>query len=258
MIIPSIDDILPHLLALFSVKKMSHAYILDGLPLSMHLSTSDRLHEQIMAQGYTDIHSPEIEEGKSIKVDDVREIINKLSVKPKSSCHWIILPYTELMNQSAANALLKILEEPPGSCCFLMLSARSSNVLQTIRSRSQKLLLRPVVNVGENERYYSVCAQELMLDEKKRLVPVLDKVLHSSVKLTDLHKLDIKDGRILLQALIQLLALHAVEAKGGTKLFQIYDDVLKYYRLQSKQSILNQQVLVDRVAIWLDQLAEAI
>ena len=122
MIIPSIDHILPHLLALFSVKKLSHAYILDGLPLSMHLSTSDQLHGQIMAQGYTDIHSPEIEEGKSIKVDDVREIINKLSVKPKSSCHWIILPYAELMNQSAANALLKILEEPPGSCCFLMLS----------------------------------------------------------------------------------------------------------------------------------------
>ena len=75
-----------------------------------------------------------------------------------------------------------------------------------------------------------------MLDEK-RLVPTLDKVLHSSVKLTDLHKLDIKDGRILLQALIQLLALHATEAKGGTKLFQIYDDVLKSTIVYSQSNL---------------------
>jgi hypothetical protein len=48
-----------------------------------------------------------------------------------------ILPAIERLGGTAANALLKVLEEPPAGCTFLMTCAHLGAVLPTIRSRSQ-------------------------------------------------------------------------------------------------------------------------
>ena len=48
------------------------------------------------------------------------------------------------MNDNAANALLKLLEEPPGRAMLLLLSNRPGRLLPTIRSRCQRLDLRPL------------------------------------------------------------------------------------------------------------------
>ncbi len=48
------------------------------------------------------------------------------------------------MNVEAANALLKLLEEPPQRAMLLLLSARPGRLLPTIRSRCQRLDLRPL------------------------------------------------------------------------------------------------------------------
>ena len=48
------------------------------------------------------------------------------------------------LNKSGANALLKILEEPPARSLFLLISHSPGRLLATIRSRCRKLLLRPL------------------------------------------------------------------------------------------------------------------
>lgn len=48
------------------------------------------------------------------------------------------------MNENAANALLKLLEEPPANALLLLVSNMPGRLLPTIRSRCQRLLLRPL------------------------------------------------------------------------------------------------------------------
>src|SRR5262249_28548101 len=48
------------------------------------------------------------------------------------------------MNANAANAILKLLEEPPSRAMLLLLAARPGQLLPTIRSRCQRLELRPL------------------------------------------------------------------------------------------------------------------
>ena len=48
------------------------------------------------------------------------------------------------MNNNAANALLKLLEEPPGRAMLILLANRPGQLLPTIRSRCQRLDLRPL------------------------------------------------------------------------------------------------------------------
>jgi len=50
----------------------------------------------------------------------------------------------EALNAYAANALLKLLEEPPGAVHFLLISHRPDRLLPTIRSRCQTVAFRPV------------------------------------------------------------------------------------------------------------------
>jgi DNA polymerase-3 subunit delta' len=55
-----------------------------------------------------------------------------------------IVDSVEDLNANAANALLKVLEEPPPRSLFLLVSRAPSRVLPTIQSRCRKLLLRPL------------------------------------------------------------------------------------------------------------------
>src|SRR6185437_14346050 len=55
-----------------------------------------------------------------------------------------IVDTADEMNDNAANALLKLLEEPPKRAMLLLLSNTPGRLLPTIRSRCQRLVLRPL------------------------------------------------------------------------------------------------------------------
>lgn len=78
------------------------------------------------------------EEGKAIKVDQVRELSETLAKTAQQGGYkLVILAPAEAMNTNAANALLKSLEEPAANTLLILLSANPSSVLPTIRSRCQ-------------------------------------------------------------------------------------------------------------------------
>ncbi|MFN8347675.1 MAG: DNA polymerase III subunit delta [Spirosomataceae bacterium] len=78
-----------------------------------------------------------------IPIKESRSIISKLSLKSFEGEFKIMLFWQpELLNVQAANALLKILEEPPEKTLFLIVSSQSDKLLTTIISRTQRVAIR--------------------------------------------------------------------------------------------------------------------
>jgi DNA polymerase III subunit delta' len=73
---------------------------------------------------------------RSIRVEAVRDLVARLNVSPSVSHYKVaVLHDADRMNASAANTLLKTLEEPPGNTTLLLLTGRPHSLLPTIRSR---------------------------------------------------------------------------------------------------------------------------
>lgn len=80
----------------------------------------------------------------NISREESRQLIRLISLKPFEAEHKLILIWLpELMQAPAANALLKMLEEPPGQTVFLLVAHDAEKLLPTILSRTQILKIRP-------------------------------------------------------------------------------------------------------------------
>jgi len=80
------------------------------------------------------------ESGKDIKVDVLRELIGFLQLSSQYGRHKLaVIAPAEAMNRSAANSLLKTLEEPTAGCILILCSQRPALLPVTIRSRCQRL-----------------------------------------------------------------------------------------------------------------------
>lgn len=88
-------------------------------------------------------HHPDLvvlepEESTVITVDQVRDMRAGLSFPPVTAPRRaILIPDASRMNPAAANALLKVLEEPPARTVFLLLATHRERLLPTIVSRCQ-------------------------------------------------------------------------------------------------------------------------
>jgi DNA polymerase-3 subunit delta' len=81
---------------------------------------------------------------EQIKIDQARQVLDFLSLQSLTKKRFVVLERADVLNQQAANALLKILEEPPSGTIFFLLTTNSAALLPTIRSRSLMLRFRPL------------------------------------------------------------------------------------------------------------------
>lgn len=82
--------------------------------------------------------SSKLEDGylyKSIPVNQIRNMENWARIKAEDGKKTIIIENADRMQSSVRNALLKILEEPPADCIFILLSSKRNAIMQTILSR---------------------------------------------------------------------------------------------------------------------------
>ena len=85
------------------------------------------------------------EDSKQIKVDQIRELIHSLSLSPyEADRRFGLLLDFENATPSAQNALLKTLEEPPGSAILILTAITSDALLETITSRCEEIKLNTV------------------------------------------------------------------------------------------------------------------
>ncbi|ATE59911.1 DNA polymerase III subunit delta' [Thauera sinica] len=80
-----------------------------------------------------------------IVIEQIRDLQSALSVTGHHSARRVVvIDPAEAMNVFTANALLKLLEEPPAGCVFLLVSSAPRHLLPTIRSRCQQwMFARP-------------------------------------------------------------------------------------------------------------------
>lgn len=84
-----------------------------------------------------------------ISVDEVRKMKSFFALSAADGGRRVaIIDAADDMNTSAANALLKLLEEPPAGVTFLVISHQPQSLLPTIRSRCRELRLAPLAAVA--------------------------------------------------------------------------------------------------------------
>ena len=92
------------------------------------------------------------EEGKGLTVNQARELRADAYVRPNEGERKVyLLEEADLMNASAQNAMLKLLEEGPPYAAFLLMADNAGGLLQTVRSRCEELALIPAGGADEAE-----------------------------------------------------------------------------------------------------------
>ncbi len=78
-----------------------------------------------------------------IPIAVARELVREAQYRPyESALRFFIVDDAEKLNESAANALLKTLEEPPDTTRFILVSVFPESLLETVRSRCQQFLFQ--------------------------------------------------------------------------------------------------------------------
>lgn len=129
-----------------------------------------------------------------ISVDDVRELQHFLgNTAGMGKWRVIIVDRADDLNMNAANALLKMLEEPPAFCLFLLVSSEPGKLPTTIRSRCQKLRLKPLDTSTLGKAVNHLAQQsEVTLPTDEPLMVML-QLAEGSVR----HALEFTSGRTL-------------------------------------------------------------
>jgi len=144
-------------------KQVSHCYLFEGpegmgkyklalvfaqsllcLNFSMEPCNECKSCIKVNSYNHPDLHIIN-EDGKSIKREDVDELVNSIYKRPYEAKRKVyIIKDAHLMTPQAANTFLKTLEEPPGDTVMILLTINSNLLLPTLVSRCQEVKLRNV------------------------------------------------------------------------------------------------------------------
>jgi DNA polymerase-3 subunit delta' len=109
-----------------------------------------------------------------IAVEDVRKINSFMALTPaEGGWRVAIVDGAEDLNQASANALLKILEEPPQRAVLLLVCAAPGRLLPTIRSRCRRLRLSPLPDAAMT-RLLADYLPDLSREEHGRLITLAE------------------------------------------------------------------------------------
>jgi DNA polymerase-3 subunit delta' len=132
-----------------------------------------------------------------IDVEQVRDLRAALSLAAgKGDWRCVIIDSAEEMNPSAANALLKLLEEPPARVAFFLISHAPGRLLPTIRSRCRTLDFRQLSDDDLVGAYHAATGEDL----SSSLVPVARGSVGEALNLAS------EDGAAIASAVQRVLA----------------------------------------------------
>ena len=172
-------------------KNLHHAYLLHSLDKQLNNNIAMLFAKSIMCENKTGCNlcfackqfnsnsHPDFFkiEQNSIKVEDVNNLMNKLTTKPISSNHKVfVILNAENINEISQNKLLKSLEEPNASTIFILTTSKIDKLLPTVLSRLHKISV-PKLNQDD---------LKLISNELKENNINIDKYINSNINLTEI------------------------------------------------------------------------
>ena len=120
--------------------KIGHAYMFFGKEGIGKKCLAIEFAKQIMSNGDNVFNESDFKiifpENDSIKVEEIRNLINEVYLKPVYSKRKVfIINDADKMNVNAQNALLKVLEEPPTYTTIILIVSHKERIIKTILSR---------------------------------------------------------------------------------------------------------------------------
>ncbi len=219
------------------------------------------------------------DDSRVIKIDQVRRLIEFAAQTPSLGPRkLIVLGPAELMNNNAANALLKCLEEPSASTTLLLYSHQPSALPATVRSRCQVSAL-PLPSAGEALSWLTqytgdeataadllqlaagrpMAARELFLedrqDQERAVQKGLDALLEGKISALDFPQLvaDLSLERVLsllqykLESLLRAAVMDGLRSQGR-EAFLLRDELARLRRSVANGANPNRQLAIEDCA----------
>lgn len=194
----------------------------SGPPQSLYVAPDDPVFARVRARGHADFFpiAREFDDKRNrwrkvITVDAVRDIRAFVSLTPAEGGYRVVLiDGAEDMNKNAANALLKVLEEPPPRTLFLLVTHAPGSLLPTIRSRCRTLTLRPLAD-ADVATLLRRLRPDLPADETAALLRLADGSIGRALHLADGGGVALYREMLGLLARLPDLDIGAAHAFGG-------------------------------------------
>jgi DNA polymerase-3 subunit gamma/tau len=197
--------------------------------------------KDLVANGPGSLDVIELDAATHGLVDDARDLRDKAFFAPVQSKYKIyIIDEAHQLGPGAANALLKVVEEPPPHVIFIFATTEPEKLISTIRSRTHHYPFRLVPPGILGEHLEKICAQE-GVKVAKGVIPLVVRASGGSVRdaLSILGQLLAGAGAegVSYEIAIQLLgftdsallddAVEALAARDGATLFKTVDRVIE-------------------------------
>lgn len=181
----------------------------------------------------------EIDAASHTSVNDIREIIEASKYTPVSSRYKVyIIDEVHMLSNSAFNALLKTLEEPPAHVKFIFATTEIQKIPLTILSRCQKFRLK-LLKIDELEFYY----RKILEKEGYTIEDTALKLIAKSAKGSIRDGLSVLDQAIVMSDSNKIIESNVKEMLNIADTKSIYDLYEKIIKGEVNNSIKNVQEL---------------
>ena len=136
----------------------------------------------LMTDNGTNDDIRELDAASNNSVEDIRTIIDDCKYKPRNGNKRVyIIDEVHMLSTSAFNALLKVLEEPPEHVAFILATTEFSKIPETITSRCQVFIFKPIKNDNIENTLKDICFKE-QLEYDDSAIAMITELAHGSMR----------------------------------------------------------------------------